>query len=167
MDAESTRQDLPSQRRMVPISIPLFSAPASFSRKSRSSKGRKPMSRLVSLTLALLLLSGCFALPFSVFPAAAQGQTAEITLSSFGGGPTYSVAVQDPEIVRCTFETTHDSDAPGAAVITVVTLMHPRSSTRSRSMTISMSRSRRRGVSPRFPSAAQARWSMTPLTLSS
>jgi hypothetical protein len=30
MDAESTRQDLPSQRRMVPISIPLFSAPASF-----------------------------------------------------------------------------------------------------------------------------------------
>ena len=80
------------------------------------------MSRLVSLTLALLLLSGCFALPFSVFPAAAQGQTAEITLSSFGGGPTYSVAVQDPEIVRCTFETTHNSNAPGAAVITVVTL---------------------------------------------
>ena len=87
------------------------------------------MSRLVSLTLALLLLSGCFALPFPVFPAAAQGQTAEITLSSFGGGPTYSVAVQDPEIVRCTFETTHNSDAPGAAVITVVTLTGCRAGT--------------------------------------
>ena len=87
------------------------------------------MSRLVSLTLALLLLSGCFALPFSVFPAAAQGQTAEITLSSFGGGPTYSVAVQDPEIVRCTFETTHNSNAPGAAVTTVVTLTGCRAGT--------------------------------------
>ena len=80
------------------------------------------MSRLVSMTVALLLLGICFTLPFPVFPAAAQGLTAEIPLSSFDGGPAYSVNVQNPEIVRCTYETRHDSDAPGAAGTPVVIL---------------------------------------------
>ena len=62
------------------------------------------MSRLVSLTLALLLLSGCFALPFSVFPAAAQGQTAEITLSKDVAADVIQKAIEDRDYKFCGIE---------------------------------------------------------------